>query len=53
VVPIAVEDKMRFEGLGRNPSPLEFGGGEVKRKKHEKGTKNECKEPPMNPGDFP
>ena len=32
VVPIAVEDKMRIEGRGRGPLPLEFGGGEVKGK---------------------
>jgi hypothetical protein len=49
VVPIAVEDKVRIEGVGRGPIPLEFGGGEVKGKKREKETKNKGKAPPQEP----
>ena len=50
---MTVEDKMRFEGVDRGPRPLKFGGGEVKGRKREKETKNEGKEPPMNPIDLP
>ena len=49
VAPIAVEDVMRFEGFGRGPIPLGFGGGDVTSRKIEKETKNEGKESPQEP----
>jgi hypothetical protein len=53
VVPIAVEDKMRIKGFGRGPTPLEFGGGEVKGKKRERETKMRARNPLRNPKDLP